>query len=72
MTGTVAAWETFASACVTAVAAVTVAVWQGRKTRNRNSTEHQDTNRTLLALHRKVDRVADKLDEHIQEHRNND
>ena len=72
MTGTVAAWETFASAVVTAVASVLVVIWQGRKTRNRNTFEHLDTTRNLLDLHHKVDRVSDKLDEHIKEHRNDE
>jgi hypothetical protein len=65
----VAAWESVAAAAVTALTAAGVAIWQGSKTRQTNSQEHGDTTRHLLDLHHKVDRVVDKLDEHIQEHR---
>lgn len=59
-----APWETFAAAAVTGLSAVIVAVWQGRKTRAVNTSEHEDTKHHLLGLHRKVDHVRDRVEEH--------
>ena len=69
MIGVAAAWESVVAAAVTAGTAAAVAIWQGVKTRQRNTAEHGDTTGHLLDLHHKVDRVTDKLDEHIAEHR---
>lgn len=68
-------FDGLAAAVITAGAAVLVAIYQGRRTRRQNSTEHAEA-RSMLRdvrdgideLDHKVDALRDDLDSHLKEH----
>lgn len=67
--------EGIAAATITALAAIIVAVYQGRSTRRQNSEEHAEGRQLLReaidgidTVAHKVDGIRDDLDAHLADH----
>lgn len=64
-------FEGLAAALVVAFASIVVAAWQGHKTRNVNTREHNQNAKRIKKLGKQIDKIDKNLEHHLEEHRRN-
>jgi outer membrane murein-binding lipoprotein Lpp len=61
-------WEPVLAAAVSGVLALAGVVWQSRKTRHLNTSEHLENSKKLDRQTKQLKKIGQKLDRHLQDH----